>query len=117
MKRATARLAPLFTAVVVIPFAFAMHSLGGDDATKTGVYSGTLEEVNLTDQTITVKGRERTKTFRASENTAISTLEKKEKPTLKDLRTGLTVEVAYSEASGGTAMASSITEIKAPGGK
>src|ERR1051325_3079329 len=100
MKTSTTNSARSWAIFGVIVLALAIHSLGAEDATKNGVYTGTLEAVSLTDQTITVKGREKSRTFRVAENAAISTLEKKDKSTLKDLRPGFTVEVTYAETSG-----------------
>ena len=87
-----------------------------DTIQKTGTYEGTLQSVNLNDHNLTVRRGELSKTFQTDEHTSVFTLEKSDKATLEDLRSGYTVKVMYAETNG-TAVASSISEVRPPATK
>ena len=87
-----------------------------EEIAKTGTYVGTLQSVDLTDPSITVGQKQTSKRFQVDKNASIFTLEKEEQSSLKDLQTGYTVKVTFSQTNG-VATASSIVELKRPGEK
>jgi hypothetical protein len=101
---------------VMIALVVEIHLQAADTIQKTGSYEGTLQSVSLNDRSVTIRRDQLSKTFIMDEHATVVSLDKTGKATLKDLRTGYTVKVTYSETNG-TAVASSIAEIKPPATK
>jgi Cu/Ag efflux protein CusF len=86
-------------AAVALAFALPASAEDKPDKPKKRQYTGTIESIDATAGTVTLKKKDETKTFTCAPDCKMSTADKKE-ATLGDYKVGDKITVSYTEEDG-----------------